>query len=542
MSSKNSRPSSVVGVVVDGDVIRAVQLRNLFGRLRIVAAAEHVMTSPVSEQGRIVDGEALTVALKELWAIGGFRTKSVSFGLDGRDATFRRLLLPSEAGDSVHQTARFELDGLLAYDIEDAVTFVSEVDRSETGIDVTIAAARDTTIEAIADSAAAAGLRLCDVTLVPTSVGLAIGEAASPCGTIVSVDGSSTTIVVRRDGRANVTRVLSGGGGGHADRVADELEEALASVDQFRQGDSAAVGRHTDPRMRRFQTVVQEVAAAIHFEESQQESSGPPLTIELTGSCGADPALVELMTSGTHTSVSVAEAPHWWDEDAPFATFGSAAGVAMNTFGIGPDVVHLEVPSLVERAGRRREVVVGLVAACVVAVPALLATASARDSAVAAEDEAAAVAIQADLLAARVDSLATLDDLQGQVFEGRQVAAAAVEDEVWLPRVLDEIASTMPEATFLDALSLRRPSSEESPDAADATATFSGYALDQAGVAEWLLSIESLESIDHVWLIQSTAAVFGDDELPVVSFVGEGNLTTQLVTPRAASQQEDARP
>ena len=98
----------------------------------------------------------------------------------------------------------------------------------------------------------------------------------------------------------------------------------------------------------------------------------------------------------------------------------------------------------------------------------------------------------------------------------------------------------MPEDTFLDALSLRRPSLDESSETTSTSASFSGYALDQAGVAAWLLAIDELEGLDDIWLIQSTASAFGDNELPVVAFVTEGNVTTEMMTPRAVGTDPDA--
>ncbi len=532
MSTRRPRSANVVGVVVDGDVIKGAQIRTVFGRPRLVRCAEVVVPGEITDQGRIVDPDGFAAALRSLWKEGGFRTKQLAFGIDGRDATFRRLSLPLDVAEHVREAARYELGTYLPYGLDEAVTDIHEVGRTATSIDVVAVAVRRASVEMIAAAIADAGLRVCDVTLSSTALGLSVTGGVSRDSTIVSVDGVSTTIVVRRDGRATVTRVLTGGGGERSTQAADELEEALARVDQFRHGPGAGA-RVDDPKIRRFRTVVEEVAAAIRFEESQQTGGGIRAGVDLAGSYGADESLVELMASGVDASVAVVDPPAWWGEKFPFAPFTTAAGVALGAVDRTDASVHLDVPSVSARRRRDRELAVGLVVAAAVAIPAMRLVGAANSDAVRAEGSAESAELQADVLAARVVGLDEVAALQQEVFDRRRIHDDAVAGEIWWPRLLDEIAGVIPDDTFLTSVSLRRPVDDPMIDQAETTATFGAVALDQGGVARWLRAVASLDGVDDVWLVQSTASVYGELELPVVAFVAEGRLTDAAESPRA---------
>lgn len=533
MPRRRPRSTNIVGVAIDGDVIRGTQLRRVLGRTRVVRCAEVEIPASITEHGHIVDRDGFVEALRELWRVGGFRTKHLAFALDGRDATFRRLEIPVVATELVDDAARCELATILPYDIEEAVCVVHEVDRRADGVDVVAVAARRSSVEMVADAAAAAGLRLRDLTLSSTALGLGLADSSGE-HTIVSVDRVTTTIVVHRAGQATVTRVLTGGGGERSTEMADELEQALASVDQFRRGGVADQRAGDEPRLRRFRTVVDEVAAAIRFEESQVDGGGT-VGVKLTGAYGADPALVAMLNEGIDDDVSVAPPPAWWDAEEPFATFAAAAGAALNAFDGRSSVVHLDPPSAIERGQRNRELVAGLAAAALLALVGARIVGQAGADETAAEGLAVEAELRAELLAARVDDLVDVADLRADVETREEVVQEAVAGEIWWPRVLDEVAAVMPDDTFLTGVTLRRPRDDSAADGQEPTATFSAIALEQAGTAEWMLAVDALDVLDELWLVQSTASVYGDQELPVVAFVAEGVLTDAARSPRAVA-------
>ena len=530
MPRRRARSANIVGVAIDGDVIRGTQLRRVLGRIEVLRCAEVEIPATVTDQGRIVDPDGFVAALETLWQEGGFRTKNVAFGIDGRDATFRRLELPLTDPGLVDDAARCELATYLPYEIDEAITVVHEVDRTETAVDVVAVAVRRSTVESIASCVASAGLRLQDLTLSSTALGLGV-DGARDDRTIVSVELATTSIVVHRAGRATVTRVLTGGGGERAMAVADEIEQALASVDQFRQKDRDD-SRADSPRLRRFQTVVHEVAAAIHFEQTQG-SGAEDADIELTGAYGADEMLGEMMDEGTTAAVVVAAAPPWWGLDEPFATYATSTGVALNAFDGQPGLVHFDAPSLLEKRERRLETVVGVAAAAALAVAGAALVSQQEASAEQAADRAVDAEVEAEILAAQVDDLVDVADLGDDVLDRQRIRRDALEGEIWWPRVLDEVANTIPEETFLTGLTLRRPVDDLALDEQDATATFSAIALDQAGAADWLIAVEELDLFEDMWLLQSTASVYGELELPVVAFIGEGQLTPAARSPRS---------
>ncbi len=538
MLTRRPRTTNVVGVTIDGDVLRGVQMRRWFGSTRAVKCAEVELERDPTDAGRVVDPDLVADGLRQLWKAGRFRTSRLALGIDGRDATRRRISVPIAAADDLATAVRYELADYLPYDLDDAVTDFNELDRDDEHIHVVAVAIKRSTAESAAAIAADAGLRLTTLHIASSEVSVVVDHDTDfERDAIVSLDGATTSIVLRHRGHITVTRVLSSGGGERRADVADEIEQALAIVDLFRRVGNAHPTEESDGRRRRFRAAVEEVNAAIHFEET--ETGERVAAVFVGGAYGAEPEPRALMAEGLEAEVSVAPTPHWWRADAPFPAFMAPAGTAARAIGFGQTrTFDLEAPSLVQRRSRRRELVLGVAVGLLMAGPAFRVVDSTRAAAETATDHAVATEHEADLVAASVDRLDDLAQLSDEVENAQRLVDDAVAGELWWPKLLEDVAGITPDDVFLTGVSLRQPQPEEID--AETSASFSGIALDQAGAGRWLLAIAEIDGIDDVWLVQSTATFFGETEIPVVSFIAEADLTDSLLSPRASADSSSA--
>ncbi|MFQ5558918.1 MAG: type IV pilus biogenesis protein PilM, partial [Acidimicrobiales bacterium] len=268
------RRRRVVGVIIDGDVLRGVEMRrSTRGRVAAVAAAEVAIPEGVLEGSLIVDHDGIAAALRLLWVEGGFKTSNLAYGISGRDATMRLMTVPAGVDDEITGLARYELADRLPYPMDEAVTDVQEIARRPEAVEVLAGGVRTSVVESIATVARAARLSIDTVGLIPISLASAIPAVASD-GTeaLVSIDGSRTTVVLRTGRSPRIVRVLASGGGYLHDQLADELASAIAEVDHFRRGDTDEVT--ADGQQRRFPEAVDAVMAAIRFAQGVHAGTG----------------------------------------------------------------------------------------------------------------------------------------------------------------------------------------------------------------------------------------------------------------------------
>lgn len=527
------RRRRVVGVIIDGDVLRGVEMRrSTRGRVAAVAAAEVAIPEGVLEGSLIVDHDGIAAALRLLWVEGGFKTSNLAYGISGRDATMRLMTVPAGVDDEIAGLARYELADRLPYPMDEAVTDVQEIARRPEAVEVLAAGVRTSVVESIATVARAARLSIDTVGLIPISLASAIPAVASD-GTeaLVSIDGSRTTVVLRTGRSPRIVRVLASGGGYLHDQLADELASAIAEVDHFRRGDTDEVT--ADGQQRRFHEAVDAVMAAIRFDQGEHAGTGELNRVLLTGAFGEHDQLHRLMAAASGVDVVGAVAPPWWRAAPNFDHFVEAAAVAHSSIAVARDRrLDLQGPTIVASRRDRRERTLGLVAGIALAAIGTPVVAVVRDSAAAAEQEADSIEALVPAFVAEVEAVAPYGHLKADVESRIRLLGEAVEDDLWWDRLLTEIAAATPTRTFLTSASMSRPVAGR-PDDDALVVTFSGVALDQADVGRWLDAMSGIAAFDEVWLVQATAGVFGEAPTPIVDFLAEARLTPAGRSPRS---------
>ena len=549
MSTPSTRSRRVVGVVIDGDVLRGVELRRGLRGLRALAAAEVVLPNGGRGEDFGLDPESIAEGLRALWAEGGFRSRDVAFGVNGRDATIRPMTVPNAALDDLDGYVRYELAEYLSYELDDAVIDHQVVGSSGIGsggngsastgsnsdddasLEVLAIGVRTALLDTIADAIDTAGLTLVSVDAAPTALAVGIGQVADDTDgdAVVSVDGTRTTVVLRSGGRPRMVRVLAEGGGSHSTQLAEELDSLIARVDEHRRGGHHQAG---DAQDQRFSEAADAVAAAINYDLREHTGTGVAHVI-LTGAFGRFDSLHHLMTGASGAPVTSAVPPQWWpatdDEQlGEFDQFAEPAGLAYTALAATDSRFDLMPPAVVEQRRNRVELGVGIAAAAAIVAGGIVALGPYRERAAEASVEAEALEGHVATLSMRVDSLAIVADLEAARVDINRGVDTALADDLWWSRILVEIGAATPDDTFLTSVTLERPLGDE-----ESVTDFTGISTDQASVGEWLAAMEALPIFADVWLVQSSATVVGEDELAVVSFLAKARLTEAARAPRA---------
>jgi type IV pilus assembly protein PilM len=229
-------PRTLVGLDIGSSGVRAAEF--VPGRRRSTLRRHAAVPLPqgVVRAGAVVDGEALTAALRTLWSQGRFGTKNVRLAIANAGVLVRQMDLDWMPPDDFRQALRYQVQDYLPFAVDDAnldYHLLEELDVAEEGKEprkvariLLVAAARDM-VDAFVDAARGAGLRTTGVDLLPFALvrarrpmGLASSADAAEAEAIVDIGADVVSVAVHSGGVPRYVRVIPGVGG-------DSITEAV---------------------------------------------------------------------------------------------------------------------------------------------------------------------------------------------------------------------------------------------------------------------------------------------------------------------------
>ena len=216
---------TVVGLDIGGSGVRAAEF-TVGRKARLRKFASVSLAEGVVKAGRVVDPEALSDALKELWSQGKFGTKEVMIGLANDGVLVRQMDLEWMPPDDFRKGLRYQVADALPVPVDEANLDYYMLDELEleTGTDgekrkvarVMLVAAGREMVDAFVRAAQSAGLRPLGVDLLPFALVRAVSpvvDGESPLEAIVDIGADTVAVVVHQGGRPRVVRTLAGHGG-----------------------------------------------------------------------------------------------------------------------------------------------------------------------------------------------------------------------------------------------------------------------------------------------------------------------------------------
>ena len=217
---------TLVGLDIGSSGVRAAEFVPGRRRPTLRRFAQLPLPAGVVRAGVVVDGEALTVALKELWSKGKFGSRNVALGVANAGVLVRQMDLDWMPPADFRKALRYQVQDVLPFSVDEANLdhhLLEEIDvAGEDGTSrrvariLLVAASRDM-VDSFVDAARRARLRTQTVDLLPFALLRArtptLPEGASETEAIVDVGSDVVSVVVHTDGVPRYVRMIPGVGG-----------------------------------------------------------------------------------------------------------------------------------------------------------------------------------------------------------------------------------------------------------------------------------------------------------------------------------------
>src|SRR5258708_15493654 len=218
-----------VGLDIGSFAVRAAEVSRDAGVPVLHRFAQIPLPPRSVVEGEILDREAVTAAIRELWAKGGFKTDRVVVGVSNREVKVRQAEVPALSPEEVRSALRYETQDVVPFaDEESIVDFLVQSQFVRDGAEmlrVLVVAAPRARIDDAVAVAADAGLSVEAVDLTPFALVRALGSSADPTAgeVIVSVGPGLTSVVVHTGGIPQLVGTTPGAGSAITEPLAHTL-------------------------------------------------------------------------------------------------------------------------------------------------------------------------------------------------------------------------------------------------------------------------------------------------------------------------------
>src|SRR4051812_6195738 len=113
-------PRTLVGLDIGSSGVRAAEFAPGRKRPTLRRFAQVPLPAGVVRAGTVVDGEALTEALRTLWSVGKFGSSNVSLGIANAGVLVRQLDLDWMAPADFRKALRYQVQDVLPFSVDEA--------------------------------------------------------------------------------------------------------------------------------------------------------------------------------------------------------------------------------------------------------------------------------------------------------------------------------------------------------------------------------------------------------------------------------------
>jgi type IV pilus assembly protein PilM len=211
---KSARSKGVVGLDLEPGHIAAAEV-HVNGSISVTRGAVAPLRPGVLRDGEVVNGLALTEALKEMWEANDL-PKSVRLGIANQRIVVRALDVPPiEDPKGLAAAVRLEAPDHIPMPMEEAVLDFQPIGVVDTAagkrMRVVVVAVRKEMVERYAEAVAEAGLKLEGIDLSAFAMVRALGPASDDGATMFVNVGGLTNVAVASGEHCLFTRAASGG-------------------------------------------------------------------------------------------------------------------------------------------------------------------------------------------------------------------------------------------------------------------------------------------------------------------------------------------
>jgi type IV pilus assembly protein PilM len=306
---------AAIGLDIGTSVVRAAELS--FGRngLTLDRFGQVVLPEGAVRDGEVVDVDAVSETVRELWAATGFGHKRVIMGVANQRVIVRQMELPWMEQDELRASLAFQVQDVLPMPVDQAaldffpLEQVQNPDGSRTLRGLLVAAARET-VMANVRCAERAGLTVTGVDLSSFAVLRAMGRQTTlevETEALIDIGARVTNVVVHSAGAPRFVRILLMGGQDVTDAVAERVGVTLDQAEGLKQQAAyAADAEQLAAVAQTVATVCQDFVDEIRGSLDYYGASHPGAPVErivLSGGGSRLEGLTERLTAATRLPV-----------------------------------------------------------------------------------------------------------------------------------------------------------------------------------------------------------------------------------------------
>jgi type IV pilus assembly protein PilM len=281
-------PKLRVGLDIGSTAVRAAEVSTSGGQVSVLRAAQVKVAEGAVENGEVRQPEAVAEALRELWAVGKFKSKQVVMGVGNQRVVVREIGLPWLPEKELRDSLGFQVQEFIPMSVDDVVLDFDTLGEFEQEgrrmVRILLVAAQRVMVDAVVAAAEGAKLDPVGLDLVPFALVRAVG--ASDAGmdleeggdeAVIDVGAHVTNICVHARGITRFVRILPSGGRdvtlaiartlGVEDEVAERLKksEDVAGAPPLEEVRRAAMSRAA--------SFVDEIRSSLEFYTAQAQGA-----------------------------------------------------------------------------------------------------------------------------------------------------------------------------------------------------------------------------------------------------------------------------
>jgi type IV pilus assembly protein PilM len=543
-----------VGLDVGTSAVRAVEL--VLGREQVTMTRFGQVALPPGAvvNGEVIDAPAVAAAIRRLWREAGFRARTVIVGVGNQRVVARQADMPDMSDQDMRSALQFQAQDLIPIPIEDAILDLQVIERlpgpDGNIVRILLVAAQRGMVDSLLAALEGGGLTASMVDLVPFALMRSLADTSleddldGTAQAIVCVGAGITDVVVHQRGIPDFVRMLGVGGDDITQGIAAELGVDIDTAEDLKrradlESDDDLLVRTAQIVAARSALLIEEIRGSLDYYQAQPEAS-PISRIVLTGggsktiglSEGLEQTLGITVVDG-HPLLGVQVGRVGIDEDRladsePLLSVPIGLALAARPPETGVRRISLLPVEVAEIRTQRRQAVLATAGVAGLAL-ILLVLWLARQSKVH-DEQAKADSAERETarLQQQVSALQSVTALDTQLTQRRQLVTSALADDVAWTRLLQEIATVIPNDVWLTSFNGTKAGPAGAAGTTTAASTsavgsvnVSAMGSDHSSAARWLLRIGDVSSFTDVWLPSSTKAAGAS----TVTFTSTADLT-----------------
>ena len=250
------RAKSVVGLDIGSSAVKAVELKPAGRGYRVAAFGTEPLPPDSIVDGAIIDGAAVSDAIRRLFDARGIRTKEVAASLSGNAVIVKKISLPMMTEAELADSISWEAEQYIPFDVQDVNLDYQVLDTSNpTGkgqMEVLLVAAKKEKIAdytgVIAEAGRTAVVVDVDAFALQNAFEANYGLTPGTVTVLLNAGASATTINILNGEQSVFTRDVPIGGNAYTEALQRELGLPYEAADRLKRGEAVDGVTYDDAR------------------------------------------------------------------------------------------------------------------------------------------------------------------------------------------------------------------------------------------------------------------------------------------------------